>query len=418
MKNNAVFTIVAKNYIGLAQIERDSVLRYSPDIDFHIFVADEFESPAPLDSYIHIARQTLDYSETEWMDMAFKYNLTEFCTAIKPACFQHLFRVGYQRVLFIDPDIYAFSSFADLFLRLEQYDMLLTPHIVGLHTLYKGQQPEWTFNTSGVFNLGFCGMADTPLIHHFLEWWRARLQDNAFTDRSMGNFTDQKWMNWAPALLGDKLCVMRDLGLNVAPWNFFEREIFQKDDALYVRFRDKENGEQSGPLVFVHYSGYSYPQLIKGEIDHQRLDFSEYADIAIINNAYREALVAQQEAFEANIHLAYSYATYDNGAAIDAFHRRLYHGLRLQGEEVGNPFATTQHSFYASLKRSGMLTGQNTDKLTPQNYKGMDKNIKRLNVFYKWLFRLMGYKRYPLFLKSMLAVHCRPENHTFLLKKE
>lgn len=418
MKNNAVFTIVAKNYIGLAQIERDSVLRYSPDVDFHIFVADESELPAPSDSPIHVSRHTLDYEETEWTDMAFKYNLTEFCTAIKPACFQYLFRQGYQRVVFIDPDIYAFSSFAPLFQRLEQYDMLLTPHIVGLHTVYQGQQPEWTFNTSGVFNLGFCGMADTPLIRHFLEWWRVRLQDNAFTDRSVGNFTDQKWMNWAPALLGEKLCVVRDLGVNVAPWNYFEREIIKEKDQLCVRFRDKENGELCSPLMFVHYSGYNYSLLMKGEIDHQRLNFSEYADIAVLNDAYREALVAGQATFEAFIHLTYSYATYDNGATIDAFHRRLYHGLKMQGEDVGNPFATTGHSFYASLKRSGMVAAQNTDKLTPQNYKGMDENIKRLNVFYKWLFRLIGYKRYPLFLKSMLAVHCRPENHTFLLKKE
>ena len=419
MKKNAVFTIVAKNYIGLAQIERDSVLQYTRDVDFHIFVADEFESAVtPSQDYIHIARHMLDYLEADWIDMAFKYNLTEFCTAIKPACFQNMFRKGYERVIYIDPDIYAFSSFSRLFLLLDQYDMLLTPHMVGLHTTYKGQQPEWTFNTSGVFNLGFCAMTGTPLILHFLDWWRERMHDNAFTDRSVGNFTDQKWMDWAPALMGDRLHVVHDLGVNVAPWNYFEREIVKDKDELYVRFRNHADGVQYTPLVFVHYSGYSYTHLLRGQVDHQRLDFSGYADIALLNDSYRAALLAGQATFEEYIHLTYSYATYDNGATIDAFHRRLYHGLIIQGEDVGNPFKTGKGSFFERLKEAKLLaTGHNTDKLTPQNYQGMSNKIARLNVFYYWLFRLMGYKRYPLFVKSLLAVYCRPENHTFLLKR-
>jgi hypothetical protein len=39
---NCVFTIVAKNYIGLAQILEESLKDKNPDVDFFIFVADEF----------------------------------------------------------------------------------------------------------------------------------------------------------------------------------------------------------------------------------------------------------------------------------------------------------------------------------------------------------------------------------------
>ncbi len=216
MARKGAFTIVAKNYIGLASILRDSVVQRNPDVAFHIFVADEFENSAePLDNHIHIARRVLDYPDEQWTTMAFQYNLTEFCTAIKPACFQYLFSQGYTEVLFFDPDIYTFAPLTSLFSRLNEAEVILTPHVVETHVRYHGDQPEWTFNCNGIYNLGFCGLKDSPAVRTFLDWWRVRMDDNAFTDRSVGNFTDQKWMDWVPALFADQLCVVRDLGVNV-----------------------------------------------------------------------------------------------------------------------------------------------------------------------------------------------------------
>ncbi len=210
---------------------------------------------------------------------------------------------------------------------------------------------------------------------------------------------------------------MRDLGVNVAPWNYFEREIVSTPDGLCVRSRTDADSPLV-PLVFVHFSGYSYTRLIEGTISHQRLNISSYADIDLINDAYRKAITEQLDTFNKYIGLTYSYGTYANGRTIDAFHRRLYHGLLTEGEMVGNPFAVGDGTFYARLEHSHLLADTNSDRFTPQNYPDMKKNVTRLNRFYQLLFRLIGYKRYPLFLKSMLAVYCRPENHTFLLKKK
>ena len=82
------FTIVAKNYIGLAMILGKSLARYNPEIDFKIVVADEIDSEIKdLPSNILIAKEELDYSPDIWRNMSFKYDLTEFCTAIKPTAF-------------------------------------------------------------------------------------------------------------------------------------------------------------------------------------------------------------------------------------------------------------------------------------------------------------------------------------------
>ena len=417
MKKRVIFTIVTKNYIGLAYVLRDSIRRHTPDVDFRVVVADEVSGyDVQSDGDILIAKDVLSYSGQEWTEMAFKYNLTEFCTAIKPAAFQYLFGLGYDEVMYFDPDIYTFSSLLPLFERLSRSVMLLTPHVVGIHPHYGGQQEEWTFNANGIFNLGFCAMRKSADSDKILDWWRSKLFDNAFTDRSVGNFTDQKWMDWAPALLGEKLDVVRDLGVNVAPWNYFEREILQEGTRLTVRFREEsENSQASYPLVFVHYSGYDYRQLLEGRIHHARIDVMRYPDIQLLHHTYTDVLVANKQQFLQYIALPYSYATYSDGSLIDGFHRRLYHGMLLKGLRVNDPFSV-KGDFYPLLRKRGLLSKQNTDKFTPANLPGIEDKKAKLNRFYRTLFSLIGYKRYPLFLKS-LYMYCRPENHTFLIKK-
>ena len=60
MSSKTVFTICAKNYIGLAQTLEKSVLKYNPEIDFFIFVVDSFNEDkvrAFLKDYMCIVRK-------------------------------------------------------------------------------------------------------------------------------------------------------------------------------------------------------------------------------------------------------------------------------------------------------------------------------------------------------------------------
>ena len=154
------FTIVAKNYIGLAQILGQSLRQHYPETDFRIYVADEFkEKPASLPAEVSIAKEVLRHlSKEQWTNMTFKYDLTEFCTAIKPFCFSHVFEDGYEKAYYFDPDIYIFSSIKPISEALDSHSMALTPQVVGIHTHYTGEHPEWAMNVNGIFNLGFCGI--------------------------------------------------------------------------------------------------------------------------------------------------------------------------------------------------------------------------------------------------------------------
>ncbi|MBQ3914228.1 MAG: hypothetical protein II692_02480, partial [Paludibacteraceae bacterium] len=137
--------------------------------------------------------------------------------------------------------------------------------------------------------------------------------------------------------------------------------------------------------------------------------------IQLLHHTYTDVLVANKQQFLQYIALPYSYATYSDGSLIDGFHRRLYHGMLLKGLKVNDPFSV-KGDFYPLLRKRGLLSKQNTDKFTPANLPGIEDKKAKLNRFYRILFSLIGYKRYPLFLKS-LYMYCRPENHTFLIKK-
>lgn len=418
MNRSCIFTIVAKNYIGLAQILGGSISQFHSDIDFYIVVADEFSQDSILPQNVIIAREKLSYSTEEWTDMSFKYSLTEFCTAIKPAAFQHFIKSGYEKIIYFDPDIYVFSPLTKIFKVLEDHDMALTPHVAGVHPCYQGED-EWAICVTGIYNLGFCAIRNTPKVSLIMEWWRERLMNQAFCDRTVGTFTDQKWMDWIPGFLGEGLYVIRDLGMNLAPWNYFERRIVQTSDGNFmVRYRYDDNYAEDTPLVFVHFSGYDYKLLMQNIVVHQRLSNpEEYKDIELATAKYCQALISQEKTFNSFITQNYQYNYYDNGEKIENFHRRIYNGLVKDGKVVQNPFATNSGSLYQLFRKKSMIAKEKIDSLTPQSLQGMDKKIKMLNVLFRLLYLLMGYQRYPLFIKSLYR-YCQPESHSFLISKE
>lgn len=417
--NICAFTIVAKNYIGLARILGHSLYKVNPDINFKIFVADEFpQNVKSLPDNVIISRKVLDYSSEEWTDMSFKYDLTEFCTSIKPGVFKYLFAQGYDKVLYFDPDIYIFSSINTILQHLEDYDMVLTPQIAGIHVDYTGEHPEWAMNVNGIFNLGFCGMRKSLITDKIILWWQKRLKTECFADRSIGNFTDQKWMDWMPGLLGNEhLYISHDLGMNMAPWNYFERELFKKNDTLYVRFRTNDNPQHEFRLVFIHFAGYDYHKMKQGIIVRKRIEnLQEYKDLHLATEIYCKAIANNKDIFDEFITLPYTYSSYDNGIPISTFHRRLYHGYSEKYGPVRNPFSTNKESFYSMIKKKGMIINDNIDKINKLNLSNMDRKRKMIGMLFCVLYKFMGYKRYVLFVKSLYN-YCRPEWHLFLIRK-
>ena len=417
MNTKCVFTIVAKNYIGLGQILGKSISKYDKDVDFFIIVVDEFSKQEKnIPSNVIFAKKNLDIPDEKWVNMSFKYDLTEFCTSVKPFSFRYFFGKGYESVIYFDPDIFVYSSLNSLFSELGDKSIMLVPHIADIHIKYDGELPEWAVMSNGIYNLGFCAMNNTQSSKLLVDWWCKRLEDCCFADRAKGFFTDQKWMDWIPGFLGEECRVSQNLGFNMAPWNFFERKIEKRPDGYYVAHRIEDNQSQY-KLVFIHFAGYDYTAFKNGEIKRKRIEgLQDYPDLYDVQSDYRDAIVAEKDTFDSFIDQQYSYNTFENGDDISFFHRRLYDGLIQDGETIENPFATGKDTFYAKLKKAHMIKpNANLGKMNSRNISNLEGKKKIIAMLFKLLFFIGGYKRYTLFTRAIIEYY-RPQNHTFLLK--
>jgi len=410
MNKNVVFTIVAKNYIGLAQILEESLKSKNSDTDFFIIVADDFLNKShfeKLPNNVLIGHEILDISQEKWIDMSFKYDLTEFCTSIKPAVFSYLIeKTDYDKIIYLDPDIYIYSSLEPIYEMLQKHSIVLTPHIVDIQDQFVGDRSESGLMSTGVFNLGFCGIRRSKTAKKMISWWHERLLENCYIDSHDSYFTDQKWMDFLPCYFdSNELLVSRHLGMNIAPWNFFERKIFGAKEEFMVCSRDqKEDQSINFPVIFVHYSGYNYAELKKGNVIQNNIsNIKDYEDIKLLTDVYAKAIYDRKETFDKYINQKYSYGTFENGVAIKGFHRRIYRSLINKGRKYENPYAVDKNSLYKEFHSKGMIkqTNVNLDKATKENLGGVNSKLKIFNNITRIVYKLIGFERYILLIRLM-----------------
>lgn len=403
------FTIVAKNYIGLAKILEKSYLENNPDSDFLIFVSDEFEGN---EQDVVVSKKVLSINELDWIDMSFKYDITEFCTSIKPFCFSYLFeKCGYDIVLYFDPDIYVFDALSEIFSTLEEKHFYLTPHLV---TPDVSPNDDRICLQSGIFNLGFIGLSASKEVQMFLSWWESRLKNLCFDDLLTYTFTDQKWANFIPAFFPEQFYSSLHLGMDVAPWNYFERKFTEKNGRIFVTNRITCFKEEY-PLLFVHYSGFNYKELISGQITRNRRGkVVIYDDVSLILEYYRHKILDNQGLFNAYIDLPYTYGTYENGDKIDKVHRRIYRNLTENNRLYNNPFRIGPGTLHSKICARKMITGANVNRLSQDGVSNLGSKSKCICAIMKVVYRIVGYKRYLQLLKY-LKYFSRLEAQAFLV---
>lgn len=250
MKKIHVFTSAACNYIPKVRVLVESIKRWHPEWVIHLALADEV--PADIDlsiepfEEIHPA-STLDIPN--FGGWAFCHNIVELSTAIKPFMLKQLLdRDDCSGVIYLDPDTVVFSRLEEVLSALEKANLALTPHQImpesGLAAVIDN---EICSLKHGIYNLGFLAVAPTEIGKAFAAWWAERVYYFCRAEIPNGLFTDQRWIDLAPAFFED-ICILRSSRLNVAPWNLTTRLVTgTAPDEIYV------DGE---PLGFYHFTGF------------------------------------------------------------------------------------------------------------------------------------------------------------------
>ena len=308
-----VFTICSKNYLAYARVLLKSIAAVHPEYSLYLCLVDkvdgEFDPAA--ESFRVIESDGIGIPHFD--DMALRYDIMEFNTAVKPFMFQWLMdNTDLDSIIYIDPDIRVYSRFNELEAVLaSDVSMVLTPHIT--NPIEDGKNPnDYHMLQAGVFNLGFAAINRCDEARHFVEWWGRRLETQACADLARNLFTDQRWCDLAPCFL-NRLHVFKRPGYNVAYWNLTERTLSQVSGQWRV------NGE---PLAFFHFSGINVANDNVVSKHQNRFEWDDLPTFKPLFDDYRSALL--EEGWEQTKGWSYAYAKTNDGKPIPSIVRRLY----------------------------------------------------------------------------------------------
>lgn len=287
----AACTIVASNYLARAIVLHDSLRNEHPEVDFWLLLIDD----EPLGSLaqeavarrgIHVLRVgEIGLPPEEIANFRFAYDVTEVSTAYKPWTLEAVIHRSGLHTFYIDPDIEFYSPMTSLVEAVHSHEVVLTPHVLQGMKRDGAQPSESDILGSGIYNLGFIGLNRNAL--KVTEWWCERLKRECYSAPSQQRFTDQRWIDFAPALFD--CYISKDETYNVAYWNADTRPMSVGNGQYRVRDR---------PLSFFHYSGFSEsaPHLLtRHHTGRPRILLSEHPALAGLVKSYLESVAAAQE---------------------------------------------------------------------------------------------------------------------------
>lgn len=415
MMRTLVFTICARNYVGLARVLGRSLARHGVQVDFRIYVAEgvgEGTGLPPEDPALVSAPDALAaiIPPDDYANMAFMYNVTEFCTALKAACFKHGFADGYDVCLYMDPDIFLAGDVDQITSAFGDAAILMTPHLC-LPAQGEGPRPDHGILATGIYNLGFLGLRRHRETARFLDWWDTRLRAQAFNDHYHSLYTDQRWMDFVPALFdAEAVRVWRHLGCNLAPWNYHERRVVADGNgySVYPRVNAHAGASHAGdPLIFLHFSGFDFRQIVDGQFEQRNLADSEtHDDLLPLYAAYGDAIRAEAGEMKRYLAQPYGFDCFADGTKILPSHRRLFRIWRERHGNAADPFAVGQSSFHDALGARNLLGGNAdgdllAEKATARSVANPERLMGQARHVFRLMFRVLGRSRFLFLMRSL-----------------
>lgn len=330
------YTSVNINYLPKARILAQTVKQYCANSTFSLVLSDQVPEGFDIEkeSFDEIITVEQLGIPVENLNMwIYEHTVVELCTAVKGQALVKFLEAGYEKVVYLDPDIAVFDSLECLSDLLEEYSVVLTPHLTAPEKSSQGiVENELCTLQHGSFNFGFYALKKDDAGKDFAYWWRDRLLEYCYDNIPMGVFTDQKWGDLVPCIF-DNVYIWRDPGCNVATWNISNREIKKVNGQFLV------NGS---PLKFYHFSGF--------DSGAQERMLKRYGNDNECLYELREWYIQKQIDAEQELYCQYpsKYNYYENGEKITIEERRLIRDrkdVRDFYKEI-NPYVIDQEKSY------------------------------------------------------------------------
>lgn len=388
--NTVVFTACSLNYLVKAMAMVKSVQSFHSDVDLIILLVDRKRSIDISDSSVRILwSEELDFPD--YLECAFKYNIIELNTALKPFTTLKLLK-EYQKVIYLDPDICVFSPLTIVISTLDRYSTIFTPHALSPFS-GAGRPVDQDLLRFGCFNLGFFAANNSTDAQLLLNWWHIQCLEYCFYEPQAGYGVDQKWIDLAPAFFNG-VHILKDVGLNVAFWNLHERFLSKSQDVWLVNSKH--------PLLFVHFS--SFVETDRNIIADKQTRYAPGSrpDFAAVGDVYRSYLKSAKKIITTE-NTEYGYAYFDNGMPISPSLRRFYAIYKMERfVNCLNPFLSSGPIYYFA-KENNLLSNRST-AVSQDNFKSQLRYAKERRIMatiFRWLLWLLGPDRYFVLLRFL-----------------
>lgn len=249
-------TIVSRDYLPYAKAVQASLRCYDAGHILQVLVTDVTEDDAPANEEgLQIwTIQDLANSET-FQKLYKKYGhrqaADEFRWALKPVFLAYLLNSGFEKVIYVDADVYFFSSPQFLFDQLEVSSVLLSPHWRSIDPILF--EDLFALLKDGYFNAGFIGANRNGI--NALGWWTDACTAKMEKSVTLGLYDDQKYLDLMPhEFIGVQ--VLQHRGCNLAYWNL-ESNLRQLHNGKLLI-----NGEFEP--VFVHFTAATIEHISNG----------------------------------------------------------------------------------------------------------------------------------------------------------
>jgi len=397
----AIFTVCNLAYLPKALILAESIEKFN-NVKLKIYLFDR--------------KKDIDFSslsaELYWIEdlqipyfnqLAFKYDIVEFSTCLKPYLTLRLME-NYGKVIFFDPDICTYHSVIPIINDLEYNPILLTPHYTTPISNHKkqGWNNDLGMMRFGSFNLGFYGVKDDQQGMAFLNWWSDRCMDLCYMESQFGLSTDQKWVSIAPCFFPD-LKVSFHSGYNAAPWNIFERNITKNANGNYVV-------NITEPLIFFHFSNFD-----KSDIGYlnELSNYGENLRCPALMELCEDYCKSQTEKEKEIVKTEYSFDYMSGGEYISPTFRRAYASILSELPEFHDPFDS--EGVVAKFAEKNRLFEVKTKVESKKSigFKNLESNRGIINVIYfmmRIILRIYGPNKFNDLSRLMVYLSSYRQN--------
>ena len=275
--NNGSFTttctIITSNYLHYALALNSSLCNYNKIVTYVLIVdCNRNDFMSRLEKQLPDTIKLLFIDDVNTTDISHKLvdkyycidNFNEIRWTLKPILLIHLLN-NYEKVLYLDCDLFFCNDYNFLFDELTDANILLTPHWRCINpyepSVYENLHYKLLF-LQGIYNAGFIGASKGGI--NALEWWAEVCEHACEKKQHEGFYDDQRYLDVLPVYF-EGVKILKHRGCNLSTWNFVEcKRALDESGALKI------NGIFD--VIFIHFNTLLEEDILSGK-DELLLDF-------------------------------------------------------------------------------------------------------------------------------------------------